>query len=255
MTNDPELRSLLVVDVEDSSSRRNLSQVSLRENLYEVLDSALTRSQIVLPKGHREDRGDGALLVLPQRVASVIDVFDPLIDKIVEALRHHNAEIDAADWLRLRIGAHFGQVHRDENGWSSTDVTATFRITDADVVKNVFREAPRAHCVITVSEVLHQMVVQHGYRSVNPADYQRVEVSTRPADLVAWVRVPGYPHPPFTESARQPATRPCAAPSDEVTPRISIGPVSGGNVFNHKVEAHTIVAGNNIASGRRPDDE
>lgn len=254
MTTDPELCSFLVVDVEDSSSQRNLGQVTLRANLYEVLDTALTRCGMVLPAGHREDRGDGALLVLPQEVATVVDLFDPLIDAIVDALKRHNAETDPLDWLRLRIGAHFGQVHRDGKGWSSTDLTATFRIVDAEVVKNVFRAAPRAHCVITVSEVLHQMVVQHGYRSVNPTDYRSLVVPAKPVELIAWVRVPGYPRPPLSNSAAQPATRQGAVPSDDVSPRISIGRVRG-NVFNNKVEARTIVAGNNIESGRKSDHE
>lgn len=59
-------RAILCVDVEGFGDRRrtNLHQVAVRDGLYRSLRDAFTRSGVEWDACHREDRGDGILLLV-----------------------------------------------------------------------------------------------------------------------------------------------------------------------------------------------
>jgi hypothetical protein len=67
-------------------------------------------------------------------------------------------------------------------------------------VKAALRGADRSQLVLVVSDLLYKQVVRHGYRSVNPATYGKVDVQR--IGEPAWVRAPGYPAAPI--EAQQP---------------------------------------------------
>src|SRR5712691_1112128 len=85
-------RSIFVVDVAGFGDRcrTNPDQVATREGLYRTLRRALARSGITWDACYREDRGDGAIVLVPpevpkHRLAALLPV------ELAVALAEHNA--------------------------------------------------------------------------------------------------------------------------------------------------------------------
>jgi class 3 adenylate cyclase len=78
----------------------------------------------------REDRGDGALVVLPPDVAA-----DGIIDPFPERLRRlvglYNGTSGPADRLQVRAAAHIGPVYRGDHGLVGDDIILLFRMLHA----------------------------------------------------------------------------------------------------------------------------
>ncbi|HSV64693.1 MAG TPA: hypothetical protein VLJ59_02140 [Mycobacteriales bacterium] len=237
-------RSVLVVDVESSSVRPDGHLMALRRSLYDIVDDALLRSSIPAARRVREDRGDGVLMLLDARVPK-IDLVDPLLDRLADAVAAHNQHNPPLEWLRLRIALHSGEVERDQHGWGGEALTRTFRLVEAAAVKATLASAARAHCVIVVSDEFYQAVVRHRHRSIEPAHYRPIAVPVRGERVRAWVRVPGYPEPPIPADDAWPpagperlADAPPPTPPGPAERRVSIQAETIGTVFNDKVEVH-----------------
>ncbi|MFI6366756.1 hypothetical protein ACIBG0_28855 [Nocardia sp. NPDC050630] len=235
---EPTHRSLLVLDVEDSESLSNVQLESMRSTLYRALDEAIPHPEVVVAK---EDRGDGAMLVLG---IPVLDVLDQIVEALLAGVQKHNNQVGPLDWLRVRIAVHEGYVGKDDNGWSSDALTATFRMNAAPAVKQVLKRAPRTHGVVVVSDVVYQGVVRHSYRAtVTPNEYRSTVISMKNGDVRIWVRVPGYPEPPLPESDPAPA----GSKSGGATPQADENnAVTANNLILGSVRARTIIGRDNI---------
>lgn len=232
--NAPAHRSFLVVDVENSSDLGNVELAAMRATLYGVLDDALVDAVTVVA---REDRGDGFLLILE---ASVLDVLDHLVGRLLEGVHRHNGTVGPLDWLRVRISAHEGYVHQGPNGWSSDALTATFRMNNSPLVKQTLRDAARAESVVVVSDAVYHGIVRHNYRPAVTAAGYRSAVIRIQEDARVWIRVPGYAEPPVP------------ARMDEVAasggrPAPEVDGMTANNMFVGDVHAHTIVGRDNIS--------
>ncbi|QFZ16990.1 hypothetical protein [Saccharothrix syringae] len=186
---EPVSRSILVVDVEKSSDRVDTEKAVLRDALYRVLREGLDAAGLPGGACRLDDLGDGVLAVVD---CEVLPVLDPLLDVAVDALARHNAAVPPPGWLRLRFGVHFGLVARDSHGWVGDAMTTAFRVVNGAGVKAVLKAAERAQSVVAVSDAVHESVVRHGYRGIQPSAYRRLVDDGR----VVWVRVPGYAEPP-----------------------------------------------------------
>ncbi|MFD6390767.1 hypothetical protein [Nocardia sp. NPDC060259] len=234
--NEPLHRSFLVVDVENSSQLGNAELAAMRSTLYGILGEVTDRTGSVVVG---DDRGDGCLFVLD---LPVLDVLDKVAESVVEGVRVHNHTVGPLDWMRVRIAVHEGYVHKDEQGWSSDALTATFRLNDAAVVKDTLKIAARAVGVIAVSDLVYQGVVRHNYRPrVSPAEYRDAEITTKEGKVRAWLRVPGYPEPPLPAVASEPGgARKKAVLTDES------GSIRANNMIVGDVRARTIIGGDNV---------
>ncbi|HEX6343921.1 hypothetical protein [Umezawaea sp.] len=208
-------RAILVVDIEKSSERTDPRKAALRAALYGVLGGALR----TMPPHRVDDLGDGVLAVFD---SDVLPVLDPLVGDLVQALWRHNATVDPPEWMRLRLGVHFGLVARDPHGWVGDALTTAFRIVNGAGVKAVLRAAPRAQSIVVLSDAVHQTVVRPGYAALQPETYRDLLDDGRRM----WIRVPGYATPPVATGA--PAAEPVRV---EAPPAKSISIKARGNVF------------------------
>lgn len=206
-----EHRSIIVIDVEDSSSRLDPDLMTLRSALYEVVENALDRSSIAPEHWIREDRGDGMLLLVDSAVPK-IRVADEFLHRLAASLLAHNQDNDLEKWMRLRVALHAGEVQRDGNGWASEALTLTFRLAEAKAIKKVLADQGRAQSVVVVSDHLYQGVIRHGHGAIDAASYGEVQVPVGPDTVRAWVRMPGYARPPgITVTTEPPAASLAAA--------------------------------------------
>jgi hypothetical protein len=134
---------------------------------------------------HREDRGDGVLVLVPAGIPKTLFV-DQLPNVLVDALIRHNRVHPAEEQIRLRLALHAGEITYDDHGVTGSAIIHTFRILDATTVKNALSDNLVVLAIIA-SGWFFDEVIRHSEqsqaRSYRPTDVTNKETSTR-----AWVR-------------------------------------------------------------------
>lgn len=182
-----EHRTILVVDVEGSERRSNHQLLARHDGMYEALHTALSDSGVAVEHCQIEDRGDGALVLLPPTTpnASV----EMLPDRLVAAVTRYNAMMTAEAQLRLRLAVHSGPIHQDRYGPTGSSINYAFRLLDAAAFKSVFR-ASLDPVILVVSPLFFDEVVRRNPDS-DPRSYQRISITIKETTTDAWIRSPG----------------------------------------------------------------
>lgn len=179
----PEHKSILVVDIAGFGRWHDPAQIKARQVVRDAVRTGLRAAGVRWSDLAVQDRGDGMMVLVPATV-SKLDLLDPAIPRLVAVLRRHNVTVPPGLRVRVRLGLHAGEVHRDPDGWVGSELNTACRLTDSAPV----RERLGDHAVVlVVSEVIHQGVVRHGYRRVDPGAYHRVEVASKELLTRAWV--------------------------------------------------------------------
>ena len=128
---DGQLCGLFGVDIIGFNSWRRDDdiQMYIHKSLYEMLEAAFDRSDVPWSGCVHEDRGDGALVVIPPviPVTGLVTIPDRLR---VLVRRHNHVSCDAAR-VQLRVAIHIGPVRHDGHGFVGHDVSLLFRLLNA----------------------------------------------------------------------------------------------------------------------------
>jgi tetratricopeptide (TPR) repeat protein len=191
-------QTILVVDVEGFGDRRrtNSHQLEVRSGLYRVLQSAFGKIGICWADCHREDRGDGVLVLAPASIFKSAFV-ESLPAVLVESLREHNNVHCAEEQIRLRMALHAGEVHYDDHGVTAAAVNLAFRILDADALKSALAGSPGV-LAVAVSSWFFDEVVRHSPASA-PSTYRQIRVVVKETSALVWICLPDHPYPPSAE--------------------------------------------------------
>ena len=162
-------------------------QLYVRGALYAMLERAFNGSAIPWISCYREDRGDGALILIDPEI-SLMALFDPLITRLQSELRHHNKMSSEAARIQLRIALHAGYVHADANGLAGTTLVHLFRLLDAPQFKQRLAAAPIGLAVI-VSDFLYDIVLSDSYGLVDSSEYHPLYVNLKETRTRAWVNL------------------------------------------------------------------
>jgi tetratricopeptide (TPR) repeat protein len=185
----PVHRAIIVVDVErfGDRSRTDLNQLAIRKALYEALVHAFRKSRIAWATCESEDRGDGALILIPPDVPKtrMVTIWPAAL---AAAVTRHNAGCAAPERMRLRLALHAGEVYHDVHGVAGTAVNHTFRLAEAPALKSALAASSGVLALI-VSDWLYGEVIRHDPAAV-PGLYQQVQVTVKETSAVAWIRVP-----------------------------------------------------------------
>jgi hypothetical protein len=200
-------RTILIVDVEGFGDQRKLGphQVAIRSGLYEALQRAFREAGIPWAGCHREDRGDGCLILVPPDVPKVLFT-DTLPAELAIALQEHNAGHPTEQQIRLRMAVHAGEVRYDDYGVTSTSINLAFRLLDAHQLKAALATSPGVLALIASSWFFDE-VIQHG-TVVDPATYRRILVTVKETTTVAWISTPDHPYPAIEPPPGDHAGRP-----------------------------------------------
>jgi hypothetical protein len=108
----PVHRAIMVVDVErfGDPARTNLDQLAVRDALYKALARAFGKSGISWGSCAREDRGDGALILIPPEVPKT-RLVTGLPDRLAAAVSRHDGRCGVHERMRLRVALHAGEVY------------------------------------------------------------------------------------------------------------------------------------------------
>jgi tetratricopeptide (TPR) repeat protein len=203
-------RSLFVVDVEKfgDESRTNAHQVAVRDGLFRSLRWSFARSGVPWERCRCEDRGDGALVLIPADVPKNL-LAGPLPLELVAALEEHNAACEQQARIRLRAVLHAGEVRLDDYGAAGAAINLAFRLLESAALRSVLAGSPDV-LALMASEWFFQEVIRHEPAS-SPAAFRRVPVSVKETETTAWACLPhpadrGCDMPPPAVAWRDPAT-------------------------------------------------
>ena len=181
-------RSIMVVDVErfGDPARTNLDQLAVRDALYRALAQAFAESRIGWDSCVSEDRGDGALILVPPDVPKTLLVTG-LPGMLAAAVSRHNAGCSVPERMRLRMALHAGEVYQDAHGVAGAAVNHGFRLAEAPELRSALAASPGVLAVI-VSDWFFSEVVRHD-PAARPGSYRRVPVIVKETAAAGWIRV------------------------------------------------------------------
>jgi hypothetical protein len=188
-------RAIVCVDVEGFGDRRrtNPDQVVTRDGLYGALSRAFARSGMYWEDCYYEDRGDGALILVPSDVPKSLLVTD-VPRELAAALSEHNRAHDRQARIRLRLAVHAGEIHHDAHGVAGTAINVAFRLLEAAPLKRALAESSGVLAVIA-SRWFFEEVIRHTPAS-SPASYRRVPIVVKETKDTAWICRPDDPYLP-----------------------------------------------------------
>lgn len=161
----------------------------LRERLYTYLQQAFDRSGVPWAECFCEDRGDGALIVVPPEIPAK-GLIAPLPDKLRHLIRLHNHVSSASADMQLRIAAHIGPVEHDGHGFVGTDVNFAFRMLDARPLKTQLAKSGAELGLIVSDYVYNSFICRHPVLT-EPGVFQTIRFQTKNSRARAWTYLPG----------------------------------------------------------------
>jgi hypothetical protein len=187
---DGQICAMLAVDIAGFTrpDRDDDIRGYLHEELYGVLRKALDDSGIPWAECHREDRGDGALIVMPPGI-SPKGIIDPFPERLRALVRRHNHVSRSAAGLQLRAAAHIGMVVHDGNGFVGSDVNLLFRMLDARALRRALA-ASGAELAMIVSGYVYRNLVCRYPSLVSPDAFQEVRFQVKRTRAQAWTYLP-----------------------------------------------------------------
>ena len=182
-------QTIVVVDVArfTDPARTMTHQRAVHEGLYDVLRGAFSEVGVDLGTCTVEDRGDGAMILVPPGVDNS-KLADQLPSRLVAWLRRYNAVHSAEAAVQLRVALHAGEVYQDGHGAVSEAVNVAFRILDAQEARSALRLLTGVLALIA-SDSFYRDVIVHD-PAADPGSYRRIPVSVKETSTVAWLRLP-----------------------------------------------------------------
>jgi class 3 adenylate cyclase len=141
---------------------------------------------------NHEDRGDGALILIPPTVTKTLLV-DSLPQELVAALDQHNNTHPREEQIRLRMALHAGEVHYDNHGVAGASINLTFRLLHARALKDTLTHSSGTLALIT-SPWFYDEVVRHSLAS-NHTNYHPVQIIAKETTTTAWIHLPNHANP------------------------------------------------------------
>lgn len=187
--NEQRHRTVVVVDIVRFTDpvRTELHQRVVQEGLYVILETAFDEAGIRWNECETEDRGDGALILVPSQFEN-IRLVDQLPTRLLAGLRRYNAAHSVEARMQLRLAVSSGEVYRNAKGFVSQAIILAFRLIDAVPVK-VALERSGGLLALVAADVFYQDVIRHD-PATEPGSYHRLEVEVKQTRAIAWLRLP-----------------------------------------------------------------
>lgn len=181
--------SILLVDITafGRRDRNDDDRRTIRNAMYAILQEACENSDVPWLACHREDRGDGALIIVPPSTPTR-SVVDPLLARLAATLKHYNRQATQATRIQLRVALHVGPVVSEPQGVSGEAIIVASRIIEAAKLKKELARTG-AHLGVIVSAFVYDSVVKHAPGYVDPNQYQQLRFRVKESNLAAWMNL------------------------------------------------------------------
>lgn len=191
----PHHRTIIALDIEQSTTRTDPVKAELRSKIYELFDEALRSAGIRTP--HRDpfiDRGDGLLaLIHPVEQAPKAILLNHAIPVLNRLLADRNSSLPHISrpqrQLRIRVVMHAGEVHYDANGCFGEALDIAFRLLDATPVKKALQTTSEP-LILVISGDIYRSVVRHGHGGIERNAFcQAVRVQIADYRYPGWISI------------------------------------------------------------------
>jgi hypothetical protein len=185
-------RTIVAVDIKDSTKRANAAKGRLRQAMYELLESAFRAAGITdNALEPLVDRGDSALaLIRPADEVPKSLILDTAVPTLLELLTEHNQH-NPDRGFQLRVVVHAGEVHKDPRGWFGEDLDLAFRLLDAPELKRRLDTIDQP-MVLVVSEAIYRSIANQGYPGIDATSFEpAVRVRLGDRRVRGWVQLVG----------------------------------------------------------------
>src|SRR6185437_2615336 len=166
----------------------------VRTAMYEILRSCFDAAGVPWAGCYREDRGDGAVIVVPPTI-STQRLVDPLLAELAGRLRQYNRRASEVVRIQLRVALHVGPVGRDAEGLTGQAVIAAARIVDAPAIKARLA-AEQADLIFAASDYVYDQVVRNCGGQVDPVAFEHLQCQVKETYVSAWAHLAGRVAPP-----------------------------------------------------------
>lgn len=170
-----------------SRCRDDDMQVFVHCGLYHVLEVAFERAGVPWLPSHREDRGDGVLVIVPEGTSPAV-LLGPLVAELTVCLRQYNKLVADAVQIRLRMAVHSGPVYTDANGKVGRCLVHLFRMLEAPPFKHAVA-ASGVHLGVVTSEQVYRDVIESAADVRGLGVYRPIEVVLKETRSPAWMCV------------------------------------------------------------------
>ena len=179
--------SIFLVDITafGRHDRNDDDRRTIRNAMYTILQEACENSNVPWLACHREDRGDGALIIVPPSTPTR-SVVDPLLARLAAALKHYNRQATPATRIQLRVALHVGPVVSEPQGVSGEAIILASRIIEAARLKKELARTD-AHLGVIVSAFVYESVIKHAPGYVDPNQYRQLRFRVKESNLAAWM--------------------------------------------------------------------
>jgi len=179
--------SIFLVDITafGRRDRNDDDRRTIRNAMYTILQEACENSDVPWLACHREDRGDGALIIVPPSTPTR-SVVDPLLARLAAALKHYNRQATPATRIQLRVALHVGPVVSEPQGVSGEAIILASRIIEAAKLKKELARTD-AHLGVIVSAFVYESVIKHAPGYVDPNQYRQLRFRVKESNLAAWM--------------------------------------------------------------------
>jgi hypothetical protein len=190
---DGQMCALFAVDIAGFTrpDRDDDIRLYLHQELYKFLQQAFDDSGIPWADCFWEDRGDGALIVIPPGIA-LKGIIDPLPERLRSLIRRHNHLSCEAAGIQLRVAAHIGPVDHDGHGFVGSDINLLFRMLEARSLKRALATTG-AELALIVSDHMYRGLVCRYPSLVSPVNFRTVRFQVKQTRARAWTYLPGTP--------------------------------------------------------------
>lgn len=169
--------------------RNDVDRQIIRDEMYAALRAAFDGSGVPWRECHREDRGDGALVIVPPGIPTR-SVVDPLLARLAAGLRQHNRRATQATRMQLRVALNVGPVDSDPQGVSGEAIIFTARLLAAPGLKKELARVG-ADLGVIVSPFIYDSVIKHAPGLVDPVQYRRLRFRVKESNATAWMYLSG----------------------------------------------------------------
>ena len=198
--------------------RKEGDRIRVRAELYDVLQAAFDASGVPWASCYHEDRGDGAVIVVPPLFPPIFAV-DPLIPELAHRLRQYNHQAGDVVRIQLRAALHIGPVGMDaKQGLVGPTVITAARIVEAPVLKQRLA-AEHADLVFAVSGYVWDHLVRDCVGRVDAGAFVQVETGVKEFQGPAWIYLAGPPRrPDWATDTGSPVGAPATSSATRVGP-------------------------------------
>lgn len=175
------------------SSRRDRDRRSMRKAMYRMLEDAFSGSGVPWHSCYWEDRGDGALIIVPPRIPTQA-VVAAVVVQLAAALRQHNRQVSAATHISLRVAIHVGPVTTDSRGVSGHAIDQAARLVEAAPLKRQIVNTA-ADLGLAASEFVYDMAISPNCGPDELATFRKIQFQAKKTRAVAWMFLSGTTNP------------------------------------------------------------